>query len=168
MDTSRARKALDRKAGQHESMRKAGHPYVVSMLLDTEAMFLDPKAVANEVVLGHPGVVIDQRVGRIVDWQWDRTGVLFTHEGKDIQHLDVSGVLVFEAKLNRCARRRELTAWYVQVPYATAPVKGYPFPTEDRLVVLGQSPRGFLMGWASQPDTGFWLPPNVDESGNVA
>ncbi len=162
MNSKRAWEKLLEKTGQHEELRKAGYPYIIAMLLDTEAMFLDPKEAAAEVVLGRPGALIDQGVGRIVDWQWDRSGVLFADEGRGIRHLDVSGVLVFEAKLNCSARRRELKAWYVQNPYATAPVQGCPFPAEDRLVVLRQTPRGYLMGWASRPDTGFWLPPEAD------
>lgn len=138
----RLKRPLSTKGNQHKTIRRAGYPYVVAILLE------DRTLSAEEVVeawFGKQQAIYDVAKDAIVDERNDLSGIHFF--GREIRHTSVSGTLVFRASLNEVLQRHELRSWYIQNPYAKTPIDPSLFPVEGRFVVKDKTPSGYSMSW---------------------
>ncbi len=136
------RPALHNKARQHRTIRKAGFPYVLAVLLE------DIQLTAEDVVMawfGRPQIVFDRYTGAIVEQRLDMSGIHFFKS--EIVHESVSGTLVFHRIWNKQAHRREFESMYVQNPYANVSVDPDLFAVRARYLVMEQTADGYRMGW---------------------
>ncbi|MBI5880389.1 MAG: hypothetical protein HZB53_22280 [Chloroflexi bacterium] len=138
------RNPLKKKAGQHQNLRKAGHPYVVAILLESWQL------TAEEVVeawFGKQQTVINAETMQVIEQTFDRSGLHFF--GSEIHHTSVSGTLVFRKEYAARLRRHTLRAWFVQNPFATVPIPLLSLPIVSSYVVTRRNSTGIWMGWVS-------------------
>ena len=133
---------LKRKAGQHKTLRRADHPYVL-------ALYPEKWVFSGEEVVrawfGDTRLTYDSRSKRLVDTRLDRSGLHFL--GREIKHTSVSGTLLFQARWSERLKRRKLHGWYVQNPFARSPIPPDLFPVEKRYVVVTRDDQSLGMVW---------------------
>lgn len=140
VDGSGLKPPLREKAAQHQALRKAHHPYVLAIMLESTVL------TAEEVVTAWFGdevaIIVGEQVEAVTT---DRKGLHYW--GSDIHHTSVSGTLVFKPSWRRDLKRRVLEAWYIENPFASVTVDPSLFPVQSRYVAVEKSPRGIHMGW---------------------
>lgn len=142
VDSDELKPSLKDKAGQHKKLRQAGLPYVI-------ALYIEPHNISERYVadawLGKPVVIVDRRGRGIIETRSDYSGIHFY--GREIRHKTVSGTLVFRSTINPVKRMIELTASYIQNPFADTSIPNDFFPVDSRYTVIERTESGFKMDW---------------------
>jgi len=81
----------------------------------------------------------------VVETSSDQSGIHFA--GSVIRHTTVSGTLVFKSEWIESEKCSYLQPWYVENPFAKAPLDSTLFPVKARYVVIDKSDKGFRMAW---------------------
>jgi hypothetical protein len=136
------KRPLQEKAHQHSKLRKASHPYLIALYL--ESWYLSAEEVAKGW-LGEEVWTVDFGKTEVVETYSDQTGIHFA--GSEIRHTTVSGTLVFKRIWIESERCSYLQAWYVENPFAKVPLDSTLFPVEARYVVTDKSAKRFSMAW---------------------
>lgn len=137
---------LDVKALQHPAIYKAGHPYVIAILLD------DPELSAEEVAdawFGSEAITYNPQTIQITGiLTHDKTGLHFSDE--KIKHTNVSGTLVYKIYWDEASGRHYLKAWYIENPFADVPIPTNLFKVEDAYIAINRDPQNLKMQWQSK------------------
>jgi len=134
---------LRKKAAQHSSIRKAGIPYVL-------ALFLEPWQFTHEAVaeawFGGERWMLDKEANLVIGSQHDGTGIHFL--GVDeVRHTSVSGTLVFRPAGLIRGLCDPPTCWYIENPFASAPLRVDLFPVKALYVAVNRTAEGIQMQW---------------------
>lgn len=142
------RSPLREKAAQHPKLRNAKHPYVIALFLESQLYSAEEVA---EAWFGRQSIVIDTTTHKIVGERLDGSGLHFA--AREIRHRSVSGTLIFRASLNKSTQMRDIDAWYIQNPYANAPINAEIFPVKSWFGVAAKTTSSYSMKWFNPADT---------------
>lgn len=133
---------LRKKAGQHQALRGASHPYIIAVWLEDVGLTAEEVA---EAWFGKTVAVIDTERNEVIEERLDGSGAHFCRD--QIKHTSVTGTLVFRENGNTVTQQRELSAWYIQNPFARVQINPFLFPAETSFVVIEQNADSYAMGW---------------------
>jgi hypothetical protein len=141
------RNPLQEKAKQHEALRRAGYPYIVALMLESQRYHVDNVVeawfgklqTANASAEGQHLLLSKQ------EQTIDISGLFFG--GAQTRFKTISGTLVFRPVWSEQLQRRTLQAWFIQNPFTSAPLDLAMFPLVASFNVVAQDEASYTMGW---------------------